>query len=285
VAESIDNFSYERTFQRLNRRLRRLWKYYLKWPAPLWKLRGYAKLRLAGFDFKFPIANENLWWARRVRQDKWERTVREFLKEALRPGDVFFDVGAWIGAYTLLAAKLVEPRGWVYSFEPDPVARRMLEKALAANRISNVTVLPYAVTGREGSAWLEALELGASESTVSQKEGSIKIQTVTLKGFCEKHRVYPSAIKVNAMGEEPQIVADAIDILRRTRVVLLTFEDKLLRRVGADPSAFFQSLFDLQRRIIVLHQKHREGPQAGTELTPEATATGYMKLLLLEESA
>ena len=66
------------------------------------------------------------------------------------PGDVFFDLGAYVGPFTLLAARLVGPEGRVVAFEPDPRARAVLERNLAANGVANVTVVPCAVGDRHG---------------------------------------------------------------------------------------------------------------------------------------
>ena len=48
----------------------------------------------------------------------FEATERAFLNHFLRPGDVFVDVGANIGLFTLIAAARVGPAGRVVAFEP-----------------------------------------------------------------------------------------------------------------------------------------------------------------------
>src|SRR5262249_39728633 len=48
----------------------------------------------------------------------FEATERAFLNRFLRPGDVFVDVGANIGLFTLIAAACVLPAGRVVAFEP-----------------------------------------------------------------------------------------------------------------------------------------------------------------------
>lgn len=51
------------------------------------------------------------------------------------------DVGAFIGAHTLLSSRLVGPEGRVVAFEPDGRARARLERNLRRNGAANVTVL------------------------------------------------------------------------------------------------------------------------------------------------
>src|SRR5215204_2590574 len=48
----------------------------------------------------------------------YEPPVRRALMEHLRPGMVFYDVGANVGYFSLLAAAIVTRSGTVYAFEP-----------------------------------------------------------------------------------------------------------------------------------------------------------------------
>lgn len=84
--------------------MKHVWKRYLRWPVPLWRLRGYARLPVAGHDFRFDVEDVNLWWAWRHWKGRWETSVQDFLRGFLQPGDVFFDVGAYMGEYSLLGA-------------------------------------------------------------------------------------------------------------------------------------------------------------------------------------
>ena len=44
----------------------------------------------------------------------------EIFKEHVQEGDITIDIGANIGYFTLMLAKLVGPTGKVFAFEPDP---------------------------------------------------------------------------------------------------------------------------------------------------------------------
>src|SRR5260370_29622537 len=75
----------------------------------------------------------------------------------LKPGSVFYDVGANVGLYTLLAATLVAP-GRVYAIEPFAANVGYLRKHLALNGIQNAEVLEMAVSVQVGTARFEAEE-------------------------------------------------------------------------------------------------------------------------------
>jgi FkbM family methyltransferase len=86
---------------------------------------------------------------RRLVAEKWfEPRVREKLRQHARPGAMVLDIGANIGYYTVQAATLVGPHGRVFAFEPQPSMRQELAANLALNQLSNVTVIPYALSDR-----------------------------------------------------------------------------------------------------------------------------------------
>src|ERR1041384_4654307 len=72
----------------------------------------------------------------------FETTEREFLNGFLRSRDVFVDVGANIGLFTLIAARLVGPQGQVGSFEPTPETFARLKDNVQTNGFENVTCEP-----------------------------------------------------------------------------------------------------------------------------------------------
>ena len=80
-----------------------------------------------------------------------EIIVQKILAERLRPGMVFYDLGANIGLFTLLAARLVGDSGKVFSFEPDPENAARLRRNIQRNGFTNVTVVEsgiWSVTGK-----------------------------------------------------------------------------------------------------------------------------------------
>jgi FkbM family methyltransferase len=84
----------------------------------------------------------------------WEPNVTAAFRRALAPGDVCLDVGAHIGYYTLLAARLVGPQGHVYAFEPSPASYGVLRENIELNGLENVTAVALAVGEQDGRAVL-----------------------------------------------------------------------------------------------------------------------------------
>jgi FkbM family methyltransferase len=63
----------------------------------------------------------------------YEPATVEYLASNVGAGDVFVDVGANSGYFTLIAAGLVGPHGRVVAFEPNPAVRRRLEQNVHRN--------------------------------------------------------------------------------------------------------------------------------------------------------
>ncbi len=72
-----------------------------------------------------------------------------FMKEFLREGDVFLDLGAHIGVFTLIASREVGKTGKVVSLEPHPQSYHRLCKHLELNSIENVVALNVAASDKE----------------------------------------------------------------------------------------------------------------------------------------
>lgn len=83
---------------------------------------------LAGHQLRLPQTGEA--WVRAMRAGAYEPAFTAALAEAVRPGDVCYDLGGHVGYYALVMARLAGPTGAVYAFEPyAPNAARLREHA------------------------------------------------------------------------------------------------------------------------------------------------------------
>lgn len=78
----------------------------------------------------------------------WEPNLTAWLQATLRSGDVFVDVGANVGYFTLLASRLVGPTGTVVAIEAVPSTAALLRENVARNGADNVRVV-------DAAAWHE----------------------------------------------------------------------------------------------------------------------------------
>ena len=77
----------------------------------------------------------------------WEPNLSAWIEGRLSPGDVFIDVGANIGYFTLLAASRVGPSGAVVAVEAMPAIFQHLASHVSANGLTNTRLINEAAVG------------------------------------------------------------------------------------------------------------------------------------------
>ena len=143
-----------------------------------------------------------------MTNNDYETETRETIESILKSGDVFVDLGANIGFFTLLAARLVGPEGRVFAFEPTPSTREFLVKNILENDyINRVVIEDYANSDRRGKAKFSITPLSVCNSiNVGEAvagEGEIEIKTISLdEYFREKTVKKIDLIKMDIEGQE-----------------------------------------------------------------------------------
>lgn len=92
----------------------------------------------------------------------YEARERSWVAEHLAAGDVFVDLGAHVGCYTLLAARAVGASGRVVAVEADPRTVERLRNNLRLNGLENVEVVHCGVSDKEE---LLSLSMNASSNS------------------------------------------------------------------------------------------------------------------------
>jgi FkbM family methyltransferase len=155
----------------------------------------------------------------------WEYAA---FREAARPGMVALDVGANVGAYSILLGQWAGARGAVYAFEPVPDLARGLAAHIELNGLADIVHgVGAAVGDREGSADLIAGNT-AGESRLATPadaaDGAVAaVPLVTIDGFCERHDLAPDFIKIDVEGWELSVLRGARRTIRRRRPGLALF--------------------------------------------------------------
>jgi FkbM family methyltransferase len=130
----------------------------------------------------------------------YEREKQRCISRAVRPGSVFWDVGANVGFYSLLASELVGS-GRVYAFEPVPRNLAFLAKHLALNHVTNVEVLALAVSDTNGVFSFETEDSGFMGHLADH--GTLMVPTATLDSLVEGHQILPPHyVKMDIEGAE-----------------------------------------------------------------------------------
>lgn len=160
-----------------------------------------------------------------VRDSYFELHETKVLLKVLRPGMVFFDVGAHVGYFSLLASHLVGENGQVHSFEPTPRTFRMLaENARAhpnitANNLavySHSTEMVFNDFGAMGFAFNSFFPARVPGGK-AVPEVKHRIQTISLDEYMAKTGVRPDVVKIDAESAEYQIIEGMKNTLEKYR--------------------------------------------------------------------
>lgn len=160
-----------------------------------------------------------------IRNPSYEARVVEYLRARVRPGDCCVDVGAHVGYYALQMALWTAPRGRVVAFEPNPLARDVLEANVRLNAMRDrITIEPHAVGGAVGRASL----FNAAETTGLSRLGApnpesgrgatVEVDVVTLDGYCATHAVIPQWVLIDTEGLELDVLEGAAGLLVDRRI-------------------------------------------------------------------
>jgi FkbM family methyltransferase len=157
---------------------------------------------------------------------------RNLFERVLRRGDLFLDVGAHWGFFTLQAA--THPAGGidVIAFEPELMNAVVLTENVARNKLANVTVVCAACGDEQRLAPLVTNSsmrhcIAGADARFDGRTPSKWVPLVTLDRVLDtlhSDGARRIIIKIDAEGFEPNIVAGAAALLRSGRVALILWE-------------------------------------------------------------
>ena len=141
----------------------------------------------------------------------------ETLKRA-KPEMVAYDVGAHAGFYSLIFSKYCRR---VFAFEPSEKNRVFIREHLKLNKITNVFLLPEAVSNYSGRANFKELESSA-QGRLSDE--GYEVSVISIDDFV-KENPPPDIIKIDVEGEEFNAVKGAEETLKKYAPVLFVATD------------------------------------------------------------
>lgn len=230
-------------------------------------------------DFIFECTNDYEVWRVQGLLTKEEGTIRWLAR--LQPGDVFYDVGANIGLYSMVGGRQVGESGHVYSFEAHVGnASRLLRNARLNKLDAVVRVLAIALHDREGffpfnytsnEPGSSGSQLGHIRTEFGQEFTAVSTElkyATTLDALVKAAVIPPpQAIKIDVDGNEPLILAGMVDVLGNPGLRTVQVESH-----PATDAAIVQRLADVGFEVVERH--HTAGGQKAISrgVAPETLA-------------
>jgi len=197
--------------------------------------------QVAGFDKDLKVKLDLDEW---IQQQIYflgyfDPTGIRFIKNQLYEGEIFVDIGANIGAYSLIASRLVGKSGKVIAFEPASKSFLRLLKNISLNSITNILPERLAVIDRSTQADLYisgSQNLGMSSIYHHDSETGIteKVEAISLDDYVEKKGISRiSLIKIDIEGSEYLALKGMQKVLTGMRPkILVELKEETLKNSG-----------------------------------------------------
>jgi FkbM family methyltransferase len=188
-----------------------------------------------------------------------ERFMTTLFTKFVTKGAIVVDVGAYVGYYTLLAARAVGNEGKIYCFEPEPSNYALLVKNIKVNSCSNVVAIPKAVTDITGAVKLFMAENPSGHSIVggNPNQRAILADSTTLDDFFIG-REYPiHVIKIDVEGAEMAVLQGMKNIIAKNRKlnIFTEFIPEALKKAGYPPVEYLSKLANYGFDIYLIDER------------------------------
>ena len=196
------------------------------------------------------------------------------VKNIITEGMVCLDIGANIGYFTLIMARLVGEGGRVFAFEPEPHNFDLLVKNIALNGYDNITPVPKAISNRDGRSklFLDRTSFGAN-SLVRQNvpdigQDTVEVEVQTLDSFFKDYDGKVDFIKMHVEGAELTVLEGMEDILNKNKnlIIITRFLPSLLAGFGSPPEEYLNRLVGQGFKLYDISE-----PEEGVYLTDVAS--------------
>ncbi len=195
-------------------------------------------------------------------QGIYEPHELNFIKNTLKEGDIFIDVGANIGLYTVVASKFVGKSGTVFSFEPSTREYELLVKNINLNRLNNVKLFKLALSNYDGEASFYVGGCGRTgANTLSNKfrskshvivERIEKIKVNKMDTFFNDINIPKiTLIKIDVEGHDYYVIEGAQKILQKYKpIIIIEILEEGLKIAGSSSIQIFSLLKSLNYKFL-----------------------------------
>lgn len=199
------------------------------------------------------VVRDNLFLTHLESSSSPELVMRNYesLSSSIGEDDVVLDVGAHVGAFSVMIGKKMN-KGLVISFEPNPAIYQLLKLNVYLNGLRNVVPVNVAVADYCGKAELSVLGNPAAGYLSPDVSGAktFKVQVRTIDDFCLERGIDRVAfIKIHAEGSEIAILKGARNILADKNLSVVISSSRL--RSSNIKSEICEHLLDMGFKVMI----------------------------------
>jgi len=150
------------------------------------------------------------------------KVIEKFLS-VVGNGDTVIDVGAFIGNYTLLAARQVGHQGLVISLEPNPQSYKRLKRNIELNEFTNIKVFNCAAGEKSGMKHFNMKSFLSNIDSLNQSR--VVVEVKTLDDIIKENRIESvKLVKIDVEGYEYAVLKGLTDSFRKHMIKNILIE-------------------------------------------------------------
>lgn len=208
----------------------------------------------------------------------YEKGTLFVIKNILKEGSIFVDIGANIGLMSIFSSSIVKNKGHVYSFEPNPATSEILNRNIELNSISNITSSNFAIGSKaEKTKIYDRWDVSRGGATLIKPEnetGSYEISVISLVNYFKDEEQRIDLIKIDVEGFELEVLEGSKSILKRKTPPMLIVECSEMRENSMGFSK--ETLFDFIKEVNEYKLFKSSGSKGRTSKLIEITKQNEM---------
>jgi FkbM family methyltransferase len=218
----------------------------------LWKYRNATRyiLRIGDVESTFSLQDwySTAWFLPRYADGRiHEPGATVLLVALLRRAEAFVDVGAHLGFYSGIAAKMLKDPRQLVAFEMDSRTHALAEKNLVANGVASAQCLQRAVSDSNGElTYSRPKDWSGPALSMFETHGEeeVTVKTVGLDAYFQGRLHTPALFKIDVEGAEQKVLAGMAEILSQADVeILLELHGPQLASLGTSSREVLQQLW------------------------------------------
>lgn len=222
---------------------------------------GSLIVKIPDFQGSFEMDSHSHLLKRVLTEKEFEKDVVELVKKHLDAHKDVLDIGANVGFYTVLFAKMIDKDNKVLAIEPVPSVLEYLHKNIERNHCTqSVLIFEGIATNVKGQSHINIIPGMEEFSSIgkivhpyvaSKKSVSLEVKGDTVDSLVQDFRLRPGFIKIDVEGAEYLVLQGAVNTIRTFRpVIILELVEEFLSSCGATSQIIFQLLQDSGYRLF-----------------------------------
>jgi len=189
----------------------------------------------------------------------------KIMQEEIKKDDIILDIGANIGYYTLIFAKLVGKHGKVFAFEPDQSNFLLLKRNVEINGYENVVLIEKAIFNKTGKTKLYLSEIAAIDHRIydptykRESRKCVTVEAICIDDYFKNYTGKIDFIKMDIQGAEGIAFQGMLNLLKKSDVKLIVeFFPNGLKAAGTDPEECLKLLVGLGFELYDINEKEKK---------------------------